>query len=152
MRWLSLGTASPPLQSATVRSYGRAHSGAGENRPADVTQKRLDSNHKIFSRLSALYSHTAVIVGNVNLQKTSLISLGGSRILLSSHQFNTSTNVEATYAETISGGICRVDCFPNRKSFFTVSAMTSVSTLRRWSCRIALPLAPILSPQACACR
>ena len=42
-------------------------------------------------------------VGNVSLRKTSLISLGDNRILLSNHQFNTRTNVEAMYAETSSG-------------------------------------------------
>jgi hypothetical protein len=48
-------------------------------------------------------SHTASKVGNVSLRKTSSISLGDNRILLSNHQFNTRTNVEAMYAETSSG-------------------------------------------------
>ena len=48
-------------------------------------------------------SHTASNVGSVSLRKTSSISLGDNRILLSNHQFNTRTNVEAMYAETSSG-------------------------------------------------
>ena len=97
------------------------------------------------------HSHSTAKVGNVNRRKTSLISLGDSRIFLSSHQLSTRTNVEATYAATKSGGIWPTDFRPDLERVSMTSAMISVSTLRRCSCKIALPRAPILSPQACAC-
>jgi Bacterial regulatory protein, Fis family len=63
-----------------------------------VTNARIDH-----APPQPLRSHTASNVGNVSLRKTSSISLGDKRILLSSHQFNTRTKVEAMYAETSSG-------------------------------------------------
>lgn len=80
------------------------------------------------NKCGGIQDHTAVNVGSVNLRKTSLISFAGNRILLSNHQFNTSTNVDAIYEETSSGGICRAGCRPNRKSLLIASAMISMRT------------------------